>query len=338
MKRRYKTSKQVFTYVYMINISVLLIVLIINIYFHNINQIVVNTTDETPHIIVTKKYTNLFPIVSVASYSILIFCIIGTMISLYLIYRKIEKRSIEFSKNFDGKQLMQIEASKIRSNEEQIIAIAWNEVVEYIQAESEKRDEYFAAMIHDFKMPLHIIKSNIELWSLEQKEDESSQMILEEIELLHKSINRFLHIDRIVYFERPVFKKIEIINFLNDIINRLEFLELKANITSSNTEVYVNVDGYMLMHILENIFSNIISYADDMRVEIEISSKKIQFTNTFSHQIENIEIYQNDVRHLFSGGNGIGSQIISTYIKLLGWKVKSEIIENQFTTIITFDV
>lgn len=337
MKQKQINSKQVVTYIYILNIAVILILLIINVYFHNVNEISIKTVEGNPQVVISKKYVQLFPLISVVSYTVLIICIISTLMCLSYINKKNEKRLIEFSKHFNGEQLMKIDDSDVKNNEEKIIASAWNDVVMSIQNESEKRDKYFAEMIHDFKMPLQIIKSNIELYTLEHESDESLEMILDETKYLHKSINHFLHIERINFFERPVYSKVDIIFFINNLIDRYDFSNLKTSVRSNYDKVYVDIDEHMFIRILENLFSNIISYADNMEVDIQIDLDCIQFANYFNHHIDVENIYQTNTRHAFAKGNGIGSQIITSYINLLGWTVSSKIIDNKFITIIYYN-
>ena len=153
----------------------------------------------------------------------------------------------------------------------------------------EKKDEYFAKIIHDLKTPANAqaraLESLLETCSkkINQEEKDLIELTLNSCNYMQNLIEVFCSVYKLNYEKIELnYEKFDIIKLINDTIKELRVLlkyhELNLAIKSSHKAIIVNADKLQIKRVIENILSNEIEHAfKNSIIEIELIKNKSSF-------------------------------------------------------------
>lgn len=204
---------------------------------------------------------------------------------------------------------------------------------------------------HEFRTPLATIMSSLSLVKAygdkndTEKQNRHINKIKSSINNLTDILNDFLSISKLeegkVENEMVAF---DLVDFINNVIEELKALCKVGQVIefSHIGKPNVYLDKKMIKHILFNLVSNAIKFSN------EHSSIKIRLENINTHfelEVEDhgIGISKADQKHLFERffrarnasniqGTGLGLNIVSSYVDLMGGEISVKSEENRGTT------
>ncbi len=220
---------------------------------------------------------------------------------------------------------------------------------------SELRNIFISTASHQFRTPLTIIQSGVEIMDMyvedlspEKRQPFQKQFnrILGEIERLQYLMNDVLLLGRADANRTPFNpKKQDLVAFCSTLINKYNTgfsTDRQIIITIQGTPVLVNFDANLLDHALENILSNAYKYSTDHNV-----LATILFTNVaveIAITDKGMGIPEKDIANMFEPffrssntdevqGTGLGLAIVKEFIELHGGTIFSSSQLNKGTTI-----
>lgn len=316
-----------------LNFAIVFLTIAINLYIKSINVVNVELANGSQTISYVEKYADYYDVINYITFAILLLCVIITVVSIIIDNRKIIKRFNYLVSLFENVGLSKIRPDKSKLTEYDMQVVdAWNSSIEEISQLNELREKYFKNMVHDLKTPVQLLKMNVEMLEFDQGDNEYLTALSDELKNLEKNINNYLLVEKITFFEKVQKEQFLISDYFSYQIKRYKKLEFDVII---NTNVSaINADRKMFGRIVENIIDNAMKYGSEKKIYIDIDAEKMTFTNKVdTTNLGNIFVQK---RNYSVSGNGLGIEIINTYIRLLGWKVSSEQIDNQF--IVTIDL
>lgn len=318
-----------------VNAIVFFLVLFINLIVRSFSYLKIVDVDGIQHLQAVKSYYEYFDELTILS---LVAITSMLLISMIIVHRKQKiafKRTIEFSNLFLSEDFQYIDVNKATTTEEKLIINSWNRSVKQIIDLEERRDEYFNMMVHDLKMPIQLVKFNTELFNLEYGENIYMKKIDTQIGKLQGEIERILILEKIKYFENPNFETVDLIKLVKNttlILSENTMVQFDSNYDKLN----IKTDEAMLKKILSNIADNILKYNDGQVVRIVMVDNKLTFTNSTNSKQEYTHDYQIE-REYSSTGNGLGTQIISTYAQKINLKIKVSLKKCIYRTELDFN-
>ncbi len=315
----------------MVNFIVVFMVIAINICIKSINVVNVEVVNGSQTVTYVKKYSEYFTLINYLTMIVLFLCVIITVIIIIVDNRKVVKRFDYLVGLFDNVGLTKInpDNSKLTEYDMQVIN-AWNCSIEEISQLNELREKYFKNMVHDLKTPVQLLKMNLEMLELEQADNEYVVALFEELDSLEKNINNYLLVEKITFFEKVNKERFSIENYLVHQVERYKKLEFDV-IVKTDIE-YIITDVKMFGRIIENVIDNAVKYGCENCVYIEINQNQMIFKNRVCD--DNLGNIFSKQRQYSISGNGLGVEIINTYISLLGWKISSEQVDDIFVVTI----
>lgn len=327
-------SKKPYRSIYILNIVTVIILIIINMIIHSYKHLVIQEgSDGFKTYVLEYTYGEYFELVILLSLVVLSIVFFISMIALSIYQKRVEKRIEEFASLFPQGELLEIPESNAKSKEETIILRAWNESIGEIACLRKRQSDYFNSMIHDFKMPIQLTKSNIELYNLMNEHNKHVDKIEVQIDKLQSEINRVLILDKIEYFEHADLTEVDIIEMVKNSVRHINNIdvELQLNIDAVKIQTDVNMFNKILMNLLDNA----IKYSIDEKVSISINMRRLMISNKCNPSESYYHTY--DIERFESkSGNGLGNQIIAKYVEKLNLNIASQAKDGKFVTIIEF--
>lgn len=219
-----------------------------------------------------------------------------------------------------------------------------------IQNLSEVKAKFFANISHEFRTPLTLIKSPLQLLqSKSVSESESKQL-----NMIDKNANRMLElVDQLLELSKIdsgnlklLFKKGNISNFLATMMEPFELLaeeqqlKFKKSIQKSNESNYFDKD--VLEKIVSNLVTNAIKYTIEKgTIEVKTTQENDLFTLEISN--ETADLKQEDVSKMFDyfyqkdsnkSGFGIGLTLVKELVDLYQGTIETKLISKNLHIII----
>lgn len=315
----------------LITLSVILIIIVLNVYVRSIKVITVNTNNSEEIISVENKYYDYFKLLNI--FSVLSFII---LFSVNIIILKAEKKQLNqrlsmITSLFSNVGFNKIEvADSILTEHDLVIIDAWNKSINEIIHLTNKREQYFSFMVHDLKKPVHILQADLELYDSQDDIMELITKLNEELSYLEYEITKYLHIEKISFFEKANLKERNITKLLTKYADEYKKLGLDIKIIDELNEKTILTDEVMLDKIVANLCQNAYKYSSNMQLNIILRDGELKFVNESTNKILTQDIFDMGSRQFSDSGNGLGSQIICKYIQLLNWEISSSFINETF--------
>lgn len=322
--------------VYIINLVTFLGLLGFNVLIHYYSHVEIVENGDITQVIVVKTFSDYFFTISIMSLIILVIVVLFSMLYIAREYRLIQKRTIYFSSLFSTNDLERISEEEATTIQERIIIDTWNNSIDELNDLKAKQKQYFNSMIHDFKMPIQISKSNIELYNLKNGEDTNINNVSKQLSKLKSDINRILILEKIEYFETPKYDDYSLTGLVNDFITEVGSLDVEFFVNIIE-DIEVKTDRQMFFKICTNLIDNISKYSVDKKAHITITSSNLIVRNECDSE-ENYFIIYNEKRMQSNNGNGLGNKIISIYANKLNIKINSSCKQGQFITVLDFSI
>lgn len=311
------------------------VIILLNAFIRSITVVHVYVEDGVQTISMVNKYYNYFQLLTVISLLIILVCFLGSIVILSYQKNKVSQKYAYLVKLFDDIGISKIEINNTLLTEYDMgIINAWNNSIDEIEKMHQSRERYFKNMVHDFKTPIHLLKSNVQMYNLEYEPNEYVDSIAIETVNLEKTVTNYLIIEKISFFEKVNKEYINPIKFFDPFVQRFSKLDLQIEVTLIKA-TYIYSDRKMLSKIVENICENAMKYRSHGSLTIIISDTDIKFINFIDEQKEVGNIFANQRKYSRSG-NGLGTEIISTYANLLEVKVSSKQVDNKFVVTIEY--
>lgn len=321
----------------LINFFVMITIIIINVYIRSQTIVEITAVDNKQTIETVQKYYDLFPTVTMYSLIILVLTLVISGIILAKSQYALNKRLQLLKTEFEQSSLSKIdETNTIYTEEDLIIIKAWNESIENINAQAQKREKYFNGMVHDFKTPLHILRLNMQMEVLENGKSRYKEKISEELTSFEEMIMRYLLVEKISFFEKPKPELRNLDKLFNHQKEKYKQLNYKINVESALNGREILVDEYMFDKVMSNVIDNAMKYGIENQMWINVIDNVIYLENKVENFQLDEDIYNSGKRVDSKKGNGLGVEIVNTYIALLGWRISSQVSDNQFIVKIEF--
>lgn len=179
--------------------------------------------------------------------------------------------------------------------------------------------ELISAMSHDLRTPLTTLKGYLEIIQMEKvdinKRKEYLHRCLDKINEITELSNKMFEYSLV--FSSDDLKDIEIVDFsfiidlLKDHVSYLTLMNYKINLNYVNSNITFNGNKMMMKRIFNNIFSNIVKYADKDKtvfISLEIVQNQINFTFTNNknniNKVESNHIGLKSVKKMIALHNG----------------------------------
>lgn len=323
-------------YLVTLNFAIIIILILFNVYLRAQTIIVIDDTNGSSVVRVIKRYADYIDELTIISITILVTCMAVTITILIIDNLNVSKRLDFLVKQFDDVGLSKINVNnEILSDYDLQVINAWNRSVSEVDYLNELREKYFKNMIHDLKTPIQLLSINTKMLKMEYGDDEYLEALEEELITLEQSVINFLMIEKITYFEKVKKTQINIIDYFERIKQRYMHMQYRVNFENPHQLKWILADEDMLNRIVENIVENAIKYGSDKQIKIEIYRDKIVFINKVAENLELGNIFEKERTYSIMG-NGLGTDIINTYVKLLGWSVSSESSDDEFRVIVNY--
>ncbi|MBF8983681.1 HAMP domain-containing histidine kinase [Lutibacter sp. B2] len=216
--------------------------------------------------------------------------------------------------------------------------------VQKLKALEKQQRTFIGNITHEFKTPLTVIKTYIDLLNIYSDDpnllQDAKVNILKETQRLYKMVEKILHLSSLQKYEFEFqCEKIDVKEVLEEICSRMKGKAQKFNISIKTNlqSAFIIGDKENLMHIFINLIDNAIkynrdqgkifinSYAKDKKVFIEVSDTGIGIPKEARYKIfEPFYTVQKD-RSIDHGGTGLGLSLVK------------ELIEKQKGTILLLD-
>ncbi|WOO88012.1 HAMP domain-containing sensor histidine kinase [Mollicutes bacterium LVI A0039] len=270
-----------------------------------------------------------------------IFCILVTlMISLYILqreHRNVEKRLKLLVNTFQEIDMVPIEhESSILTDYDLQVINAWNRSIEEITKHKALRDKHFNYIVHDLKTPIQILKANIQMYELEYEKCEYIDSIKEELTKLEHSILNYLVVEKISYFEKVQNDNVNLHNFFKIIAKRYQKLGFEVFLDFKSTDNNFYLDRSMFSKVVGNLIDNAMKHGKERKMVITIYKDKIEFRNKLKCQLANDNLFCENMRYHSESGNGLGTQIVKTYVELMKFRISSKCEEDIL--VVTLDM
>lgn len=315
----------------LINFITTIVIIIVNVYVRSQTVMEINVENGIQKLETIKKYYDIFPQLTIYSFSILIIMLIISIALIFSSQNKMRKRLEQLTTSFEHANLSKIKNDNpIYTDEDLIILEAWNKSIDNINSQVQRREKYFNSMVHDFKTPIQILRLNMQMELLENGDSKYKQKINEELKLFEDMIMRYLKIEKIAFFETPKFEQVKLQPILENLSEKYANLDYKVDFKDIDSTCEVVIDQYMFDKIAVNLIDNPMKYGVDDTIIISKTGNTIYFKNRISTALDNENIFETKSRNQSLKGNGLGVVIIKTYIELLEWNISSKVEDNYF--------
>lgn len=238
----------------------------------------------------------------------------------------------EEMENIDPSQLSKRIQNSNTRDELDTLANSFNQLLDRLQKAFEREQRFSAAVAHELKTPLTVVKTNIEF--LEMDENPQIADYAETIEILRKQNERMIQLvhDLTLLSSANIQKQKELIEtdaMIGEIENDLKPSLLSKNIRLAYNKVNAPIKGNptLLKHALSNLMENAIKY-NVTGGEILICQKIEHDQYLFSISDSGIGIRTEDAPYIFepfyradksrnraTGGSGLGLAITKEIIE-----------------------
>lgn len=228
------------------------------------------------------------------------------------------------------------ETSSLKNNSNNNLSqvISADEKSNYIHENSDqgikKRKKYLKAMAHDFKTPLQILRLNMQMEILENGNSMYKREIDKQLKSFEKVIMRYLMAEEDSFFERAQPELIDLKKYFLQQKLKYKQLDYHLQIKSIADDKYIWADEYMFNKIISNVIDNGLNHGAEDKMIIKLESNTICLSNKINANSVIGDIFSSERITNFDSRNQLGVEIINTYINILGWKVCSEVIGQEF--------
>ena len=199
------------------------------------------------------------------------------------------------------------------------------------------KSKYISSISHEFRTPLSIIYSNLQLLESHQHELDA-ETIADSFDLSKMAVKSLLRVlDKVTIIDASGKGKIEfkpslldLSELIQSVVNDLNEMEIvpgriKVNIDPAIGQVYI--DEYLFRHIISNVLHNALNYSDKKQfVEMNVAYNGTEFL-VFEVTDKGIGIPKEDMGLLFEPfyrasnaryikGSGLGLSVIHACLKL----------------------
>lgn len=226
-----------------------------------------------------------------------------------------------------------------------------------IQLEKERelrelKDRFISLVSHEFRNPLAIMTTSVDLL-LRYADHMSSEQMNQKLLTIHEQIRRVVELmEDILRFNKAEAGKtefkpqtIQMRPFCENIINNFRLIDNdRHQIKMQVADGVLYADPKLLDHILSNLLSNALKYSvDGTTIQLNASQSDVVWRLTIADS--GIGIPEDDIDHLFDPffradnahdlpGTGLGLSIVKDYVDLHGGGIEVDSTVGQGTTVI----
>ena len=214
-----------------------------------------------------------------------------------------------------------------------------------IQNLSEVKAKFFANISHEFRTPLTLIKSPLQILQLKKVSDSDSK----QLDMIDKNANRMLElVDQLLELSKIdsgnlklLLKKGNIGAFLSTIIEAFELLANERQLNFKKSIHKIKENNYFDKDVLEKIVSNLLTNAIKYTPEkgtVEIITKQEKNILTLAIINETINLKEDDIKKMFdyfyqkdssASGFGIGLTLVKELIDLYEGTIDTKLISKK---------
>jgi len=282
---------------------------------------------------ISSYFNNQIRLLKISFILLLIFTIFSFGISKYLFIRFALKDVFYISsqlKNIDLNNIKKIDIDLNQDDEINTIINSVNNFLTIIDTNTKNLKSFNSQVAHEFKTPLMIISSELELLTLSWKDKQNYLKIENQVDILNNLIETFLFISKIENIEWKV--EVKVIDVYSRISNQIENLSevykyknIKSHIEiTKNLELNTNIELFIIL--FRNILDNAFKYSKDWwTIDIILSEEYLLIKDYW------VWIKKVDLNKIFSIFYRIDDEIswywvwlsmVEKIIKILDYKIK----------------
>ena len=246
--------------------------------------------------------------------------------------------------------------SIIKNMEDKIKLAKIKEELEYNKTKEEIKDQVLANISHDFKTPINVIYSTVQMQDLNIK-NKKYDNLLEFNNIIKQNCNRMIRltnnfIDSIKLESNMLnidLKCVNIVNLVEDItlsvLNYAEDKNIELIFDTEKEEIYSLVDIDIMEKIMLNVLSNSIKYNKKNGI-IDVNIKDSEKLIIISIKDTGVGIPKEKLKNIFerferaerstiktSEGSGIGLSIVKQMVEALNGTIDISSVENKGTIV-----
>ena len=246
--------------------------------------------------------------------------------------------------------------SIIKNMEDKIKLAKIKEELEYNKTKEEIKDQVLANISHDFKTPINVIYSTVQMQDLNIK-NKNYDNLLEFNNIIKQNCNRMIRltnnfIDSIKLESNMLnidLKCVNIVNLVEDItlsvLNYAEDKNIELIFDTEKEEIYSLVDIDIMEKIMLNVLSNSIKYNKKNGI-IDVNIKDTEKLIIISIKDTGVGIPKEKLKNIFerferaerstiktSEGSGIGLSIVKQMVEALNGTIDISSVENKGTIV-----
>ncbi len=299
--------------IYTVTSFVIMMFVLLLVWSNNHRIISVNLSED----MTTTSITSELPFnVNVEQIALFFLIIISVSFMCTILLQLANKRKIISEIQNLSNEMLKKSISPINSNysytEFDNIKNAYNDKINQINEQTKKKDEYFNMTVHDLRSPIQAVKNNLSM--LERFPEETAEILSslkEEVYHLEQEVSRYLILEKIEYFEKPQMEFVDLNSFFEKFKKKYAIESHLVSIKSTGNYTQ-QIDIAMFEKVVMNLIQNAVEYSSDHKLEIDIESDYILFSNNVNQRVN--KIFTN--KRTVSSGNGLGTQIVSKYLEL----------------------
>lgn len=284
---------------------------------------------------VSTHYNNQIDLGFISLFALFVFTILSYFVSKLLFIRFALKDVFFITRKLKNMNLETLEKIDLHLNpKDEIFEItsSINKFLTQIEKNTKNLHEFNSIVSHEFKTPLMIISSQIELAYKTKKYEENLEKIEKQVHLLNELLETFLFISKVQNsFVKIELKSVSISHLLHEIITEIQPIYQEKNISLSlqiKENLTILSDEKLLHLILKNLIDNSFKYTNP-KGKIEIILEK----NSFCITDNGIWIHKDKLENIFETfyresddekWYGVGLNIVKKSVEILGYTLEVE--------------
>ena len=246
--------------------------------------------------------------------------------------------------------------SIIKNMEDKIKLAKIKEELEYNKTKEEIKDQVLANISHDFKTPINVIYSTVQMQDLNIK-NRNYGNLLEFNNIIKQNCNRMIRLTNnfidSIKLESDIInvnlKYVNIVNLVEEItlsvLNYAEDKNIELVFDTEQEEIYSLIDTDLMEKIMLNILSNSIKY-NKKNGHIDVNIKDTEQLIIISIKDTGVGIPKEKLKNIFerferadrstiktSEGSGIGLSIVKQMVEALNGTIDISSVENKGTIV-----
>lgn len=268
-----------------------------------------------------------------------------------IIIKPLERLSSAMKKNATSRSYEKIELSKVGKDELAEIGRTFNFMMEALETNYKKQEQFVSNASHELKTPLTVIESYAKLllrrgFTNEQVANEALEAIVSESSRMNDLIVQMLELAKNKEHQAPKITHLNVIKLLENTVSQMRQAYNRNFILHCEKDLWIHSDEQKLKQLLFILLDNARKYSEK---EVIVTVRAIDDKVSIAIQDFGVGIPKENISHLFdrfyrvvkdrnrkTGGTGLGLSIAKEIADILQIEIEVESEENVGSTFTLF--